>query len=84
MNYTVVTKPDAEDELAELWMTCADRQAFSDAADRLETLLADDPLNVGESRQDLSRIAFEKPLGIIFDVSPEDRLVTVLKFWSIE
>jgi hypothetical protein len=53
-------------------------------ADRLETLLADDPLNVGESRQDLSRIAFEKPLGIIFDVSPEDRLVTVLKFWSIE
>jgi mRNA-degrading endonuclease RelE of RelBE toxin-antitoxin system len=84
MNYTVGWKTDAEEELADLWMRDPNRQAVNDAAKHLEELLGDDPLNVGESREGLIRIAFEKPLGVIFDVSPDDRLVTVLHVWSID
>jgi hypothetical protein len=36
MNYTVVWKHEAEDELADFWLAATDRQAVADAAHRLE------------------------------------------------
>ncbi len=84
MRYTVTWHPDAEDELADLWMRSADRQAVTDAARRLDQLLGNDPQSVGESRRGISRIAFDDPLGIVFDLLEDDRLVTVLQVWSID
>lgn len=79
MNYTVVWKPDAEAELAEFWMNSADRRSLAAAANRLETLLADEPLNAGEGRSGTTRIVFDGHLGLVFDESEADRLVTVLQ-----
>jgi hypothetical protein len=84
MSYTVTWHPDAEDELADLWMRSADRHAVNVAARRPDQILINDPLSVGESRRGVSRIAFEDPLGIIFDVFEDDRLVTVLHVWSLD
>jgi hypothetical protein len=79
MNYTVVWKPEAEDELAEFWMTATDRQAVADAAYRMERALGDHPLSTGESRNATTRVAFDGPLGVFYEVSDADLLVTILK-----
>ena len=84
MNYTVVWNPDAENDLAFAWMRAVDKQALSAAANRLEKLLGDDPLNLGESRAGITRIAFDGPVGVICDVSEPDRRVTVLAVIVVE
>jgi hypothetical protein len=43
MRWTVVYLPDAEAQLADLWTRASDRQAVTDASDRLDRLLRDDP-----------------------------------------
>jgi hypothetical protein len=82
MKYTVVWDPDAEQELASLWMAAAERQALTDAADQIDKVLRQDPQQQGESRPDGLRILFVEPLGIIFRVHEDDRLVRVLQVWS--
>ena len=84
MKYTVVWKQAAEDELAQLWNEAADRDAVRQAADRMEKLLATQPLALGESRTGSMRIAFESPLGMFFDVSEQDRLVSVVRVWRVD
>jgi hypothetical protein len=79
MNYTVVWKREAEDELADFWMAAIDRQSIAAAAHRLERALGDHPLTIGESRNETTRVAFDGPLGVFYEVSDADRLVTVLK-----
>lgn len=79
MNYTVVWKHEAEDELADFWLMATERQAVADAAYRLERELGNDPLTAGESRDATTRVAFDGPLGVFYEISDADRLVTILK-----
>jgi hypothetical protein len=78
MRYTVVWLPAADDELALLWIQAQDRQALSNAAKRIEQALRIDP----------DHKAFEQggywyytdsPLTVAFELSPDDRLVTILQ-----
>lgn len=82
MNYTVLWMPDAENELAAVWMASADRTAVTTAAAELDRRLADDPENEGESRVGTRRITFEKPLAIYFDVDAARRRVQVVRVWE--
>ena len=84
MKYTVVWKQAAEDELARLWTETADRNAVRRAADYMEKLLAMRPLALGESRTGSMRIAFEAPLGMFYDVSEQDRIVSVVRVWRVD
>jgi mRNA-degrading endonuclease RelE of RelBE toxin-antitoxin system len=79
MNYTVVWKPDAENELVDLWTKTDDRRELAAAADRLEQALASHPVRIGEAAHGITRIAFGGPIGVVYDVSEPDRLVTVLQ-----
>jgi len=79
MNYTVVWKPDAENELADVWLKTTDRSDLAVAANRLEQALGRNPSGIGEAVHGITRIVFEGPLGVVYDVSDDDRLVTVLK-----
>ena len=81
MRFTVTWKPSAEQELARIWISAADRQAVRKAADALEMHLKKDPLSVGESRSGKLRIAFYKPLAFHFQVLEDDVLVQVLEVW---
>ena len=83
MNYAVAYKPSAEQELARLWTVAADRNAVTAAANRIDVLLGTDPHNQGESRADGTRILFERPLAVRFEVSEQDRYVDVLQVWWI-
>jgi hypothetical protein len=71
----------AEERLAEFWLQAdaALRQAITTACHRLEQRLQADPQNEGESRSKDRRIAFEPPLGVIFQVEPDGLTVSVLQ-----
>jgi hypothetical protein len=79
MNFTVTYKPSAEQELADIWINAPDRQGVTDAANRLDYLLRTNPHNQGESRDDKTRITFERPLAVEFEIHDEGCQVEVLK-----
>ena len=81
MNYTVTWKPSAEQDLARLWLAAADRQAVADAANRIDALLQTDAEQRGESRSGATRILFEPPLAVLFEVQAQAGQVEVLKVW---
>jgi hypothetical protein len=84
MRYTVTWLPDAEEELADLWLRASDRSAVTRAAHGLERRLRIDPLDTGEARADDVRIAFMPPLGILFRVLLDDCRVEVIHVWDTD
>jgi hypothetical protein len=68
----------ADQELAAAWLGAADRDAVTHAADRVESLLARDPLGQGESRSGNDRLLFERPLAVLYRVEPAARVVWVI------
>ena len=78
MNFTVVWKPDAEDQLAQIWLDAEHRDAVSAAANHIERALRTTPLTLGESRNEQTRVVVVPPLAVHFEVRNEDRIVFVL------
>jgi mRNA-degrading endonuclease RelE of RelBE toxin-antitoxin system len=83
MNYTVVWKSRAEQELAEIWLQAADRDLIGHAVHKAEHALARDPFDVGESRETDYRLLCILPLVIGYRVSEDDRLVTVVRVRAV-
>jgi plasmid stabilization system protein ParE len=80
MKYTVVWRPTAEDELAEIWLHCPDRRAVTNAAHRLERALSGSPEIKGQEFHG-DRLLVDDPLAVIFTVDPGDRKVQILSVW---
>jgi len=83
MKYQVSWHPEAEAELARLWLDMPNRQEVAIAADRLDSFLGNRPSEIGESRPNSRRIFFETPLGVIYRVIDADKRVFVLRVWHI-
>jgi len=83
MSYVVTWLPDAEQELARIWLTAADRAHVTEAADWIDQQLKSDPVDAGESRPNGRRILVAAPLGIIFRVDELDRRVVISHVWQI-
>ena len=62
-------------------MQAPDRRGVSQAADKLDQRLGRDAQFAGESRHAGRRILHEAPLGVIFSVNEQDRVVLVLDVW---
>lgn len=84
MTWDVEWLPDAEQELAAIWLQATDRQAVTAAADAIDRRLSRDPEQEGESRSQDVRVTFEKPLGVLFHVSVDERRVKVVHVWQFE
>jgi hypothetical protein len=82
MSYTVEWLPDAEQELAAIWLGAADHTAVTSAAHRIDTRLLADPEHEGESRSLGQRILFDKPLGVLYQVDAGRRHVDVIHVWA--
>jgi hypothetical protein len=82
MRFTVTWIPAAEENLADIWMRAADRQAVTSAAQTIDILLANDPQTRGNPRFDTVRMLTVPPLGVDFEVIEDDRLVYVLSAWE--
>ena len=83
MRYTVVWKPDAEAELAQLWLEAENKDQLAAASDELERLLRDhdaarNAIGVGNWR-----VLAVSPLGVEFLVNDADCKVTVITVWRI-
>ena len=81
MTYTVVRRPFAERNMAEIWTNAADRQPVTRAADSIDSLLRTATLDVGESRGDNIRILTVSSLSVYYDVYEEDCLVAEWAVW---
>lgn len=82
MKYSVVFTDLADDELAAAWLKSTNRKALTDTANQLDSLLSHDPLNAGESRDtSLNRIIWGDPIGMTFEVIPDDYKVIVHSVW---
>ncbi len=84
MKYTVVWTPSAEQHLAVLWLDSARRAEITKAADTLDKQLRINPELQGEQRNEGDRVLFNPPLGILFEITEEDRMVRVLAVWEIK
>lgn len=82
MSYSVEWLPDAERELARIWLSAADRDAVTKAANWIDGQLRFDPATQGESRPNGRRILLAAPLGVVFRVVPLDRKVAVAHVWQ--
>jgi len=61
-------------------MGATDRNAVRTAADQVDSILAVDPEAKGEEFYG-DRLLVVGPLHVVFTVSPDDRLVQVLRVW---
>jgi hypothetical protein len=84
MIFTVVWTPSCQNDLATIWVNALDRAAVAAAADWIDATLHVDPYSDSESRSDPTRVMIVPPLGIAFDVSEPDCLVTVWAVWEIQ
>ena len=84
--FTVAWSKEARDQLTAAWINAntLDRREITDSAALLEKHLRANAPRIGESRDDETlRFVSTGPLGIEFQVSELDRLVTVFKTWLI-
>jgi hypothetical protein len=79
MTFTVTYKPSAEQELADIWINAPDRQAVTNAANRIDRLLRTDPEELGEARDENIRVLVESPLAVQFEIHADDYQVEVLR-----
>lgn len=77
--FTVVWHPDAQNELAELWMAAPDRSTIAAAADLIDLELSQDAENEGIHIVDGLRAFHSPPLRVLFAVREDDRIVEVLR-----
>lgn len=84
MTYAVDWAPSALRELAAIWVGAADPAAVTAASHRLEQALAADPLRIGVPRNSsVNRTAVDPPLGIDYEVIEDDKVVRVVRVWSL-
>jgi plasmid stabilization system protein ParE len=82
VNYVVTWLPDAENELAAIWMASSDRNAVTRASAELDRLLAENGPTVGESRPGNTRVTFVRPLAVLFRADSSVRTVSVARVWE--
>src|SRR3989442_1228425 len=84
MKYTVVWLKAAQDHLANIWITAADKAAVTAASNAIDLMLAQDPHANSQARGENERIMWLRPLGVGYTVSDPDCMVTVWAVWRID
>src|SRR5262245_42939321 len=75
--YTVVWLKSAQDKLAQFWLDASDQQGLADAADSIDSSLANDPTSKGTHLSEGLYSLDRPPLRVLYSVSEADRLVEV-------
>ena len=78
MRYTVAYDPAVENELIKIWMRAANRRAIADASNDIDRQLKRFPDRVGQQFGYYRRLLVY-PLAVEYTVSPQDRMVRVLR-----
>lgn len=81
MNFTVLWKAEAEDELAEIWLKAPDQAVVSRAADQIDADLHTDPWKDSRPRRGSIRMKCVPPLAVHYQVREADGQVLVVQVW---
>ncbi len=84
MNYSVVWRPKAEQELAALWPGASDRKAATASAHRIDQFLGANPADQGRWLIGVTRALIVLPLAVVYEIIEDDRQVRVLTVWREE
>ena len=76
--FTVVWNRRAQDKLARIWLAAADRKSITAASDRIDATLAVHPESAGPVVWKAFRELKIDPIGVVFDVRDQDRIVEVV------
>jgi hypothetical protein len=70
--------------LREVWEQADDdlREAILNASRLLNLRLHEDPHGEGESRDGRTRILFQAPVAVLYEVNEDKKLVTVVRSWA--
>jgi hypothetical protein len=79
MRYTVIAEKPAESQLMRLWMRAADQQAVTDASDRIDRELANDPDTKGVPFGFL-RTYVDDPLAVLYHVDSGNCMVRIVQY----
>ncbi|HLQ46066.1 MAG TPA: hypothetical protein VK137_15100 [Planctomycetaceae bacterium] len=83
MKFTVVWSPQAEKELCELWLKSRNPADLARQVDAIERNLMTNADELGESREDGTRLLIVELIAVLFEVKLEDRKASVLHIESI-
>lgn len=83
MKHYVFYFPNADRTVQELIAQADDPQVVIRAFDRIDRLLARQPCDIGESRFENVRVAFEEPIGLLYEILNDPPTVIVLDVWRI-
>jgi hypothetical protein len=85
MNFRVVWRQSALNELARIWSSAdsAERSAITRAAHEIHLRLERNPHDEGESRSPELHVLIELPLGISYEILENQKGVRVLHVWHI-
>jgi hypothetical protein len=84
VTYDVVWTPEAESDLAAIWLTAPDPGAISAASHLIDRELGRSPLTCGRPRtSSVNRVATAPPLGVTFEVIEDDKRVLVQAVFTI-
>jgi plasmid stabilization system protein ParE len=81
--YSVDWLPDAQQELADIWLLAADRLAVTRAQAEIDRLLASNPLGSGAHLSEGLYKVFVAPLLAFYEVQHGERLVEVSNVKSL-
>ncbi len=84
--YTVIWAPNAVHDLARLWQRAdaAQRDRITLASNQIDLRLRRNPQQDGESRDRGRRILLIPPLGVLYRVFEDDKLVRVVMAWEFK
>jgi hypothetical protein len=82
--FSILRTETAMTPLQSAWETYDDqlREAILQASSRIDKQLISEPHRRGESRGEGTRVLFESPLGIEYDVDEAKQLVRILRLWA--
>lgn len=83
MRYTVGWSASAQNELAEVWLEAADRNAVAEASNEIDEFLAVSP---NDPRCEIvagGGILIIGPLGVQYRIRERDRFVAVVNVWIV-
>jgi mRNA-degrading endonuclease RelE of RelBE toxin-antitoxin system len=79
--YKVVWRKRALNDLADIWLRAEDRQALTEAVDRVESKLAERPREWGDELcEGLFRIV-AGPVRVLFTIEEPAKTVRVVRVW---
>lgn len=78
MRYTVVYDLTAENELMKIWMRAPNPRAVSNASNDIDRQMKRSPDRIGQSFGSYRRLTVY-PLAVDYTVSPQDRMVRVVR-----